>query len=258
MAVHHVHHELPIAQQSRIERGRVARVHPQRRSVDNHIGGGNGLGGSGVTAVLERAVAIGVGNGAVMVVGRGHAGRCLGHLPQLAHVALRLRLGFFHLAPQQQHLSRAGNGGSVVDGQGSGAGAAYGHPFSGKIHPCPLKIGYATLAVGVVSQQLFAERDEQVATAGQLRGRRLHIRLLKRQRLVGSGDVDGEELAGVKELGRLRSVGDIHEAVSPRQRQVTVQGIVHGRRFGVGHRMPQHVELLRFIVARCGHCGSFS
>ena len=250
VAVDGVEHPLPPVEQSRVEGRRVAFGHAERRGVDDEVGRGDGLGGRGVASVLEAHVVEGLAEAQVTLARSRQVDGGAGQKAVLVHVGAQHLGGAILVAPEQQRLVGAGLGGGVQDGERRGARAAHGHALAGEVEAGPLQVGHAALPVGVVADESIALAHEHVGAVGQARRGGSGRGQLEGERLVGRGDVDGEEVALLEERARVERVGQVHGPVVPGQAEPLVGGVIHHGRLRVGDGVAQHVEPLRRLGRR--------
>lgn len=124
MAVDDVEHRLAGAQKRRVEGGRVARLHAERRGVDDDVRARDGLPRRGVAAELEAHLLVHLGKAQVPFFEGGHVHHPSDHRPQLVGVGAHDVAGLLLVAADENHLGRSRLSHGMQDGKGGRPRAA--------------------------------------------------------------------------------------------------------------------------------------
>ena len=107
----------------------------------------------------------------------------------------------------------------MKDGEGRRTRSAHHHALALECHARKLQELDAPIAIGVEADQLIVLADEHVGALRQLRASCFACCSLKGQRLIGSGDVHGQEVPRIQKGAGIVQLGVIGKGIGPRQTQ---------------------------------------
>ena len=248
MRVDDVEGALALAEKRHVKRRRIPFAHPERRRIDDKVGRGDSLSRRGVAAELERGLVVGGEEASVPVDGGLQVDRRMSERAELIHILVENLASTFLVAREQKHLGSARDCRSMKDGERRGPRAAYGDLRAIEGEARALEIPHAASTVGVESDERVTLLHEDVRTVRKLRRCRPRRGSRKRLGLVRRRDVRGKEVARCEKRLSLYRRRAIHQAIFPRETELPVNRVVHHGRLRVGHRVPEHVELLRSVA----------
>ena len=144
---------------------------------------------------------------------------CVGQLAETLEIGVKHATRALLVAREQQKHVGAGDSARVKDGEGRRTRSAHHHALALEGHTRKLQELDAPIAIGVETDQLIVLADEHVGALRQLRASCFARCSLEGQRLIGSGDVHGQEIPRIQKGAGIVQLDVIGKGIGPRQTQ---------------------------------------